>query len=104
MSPRALPGRRAKRRDANESEIIKALEKVGATVTCLDAPCDLLVSISPSHGFGLMEVKDGAKEPSRRTLTDSQKVFFLHHPNYPVAKVKSVSEALETLEYWRKRW
>jgi len=100
----SLPGRRAKRRDANESDIIKALEQVGATVTCLDTPCDLLVSISPSHGFGLMEVKDGDRPPSQRTLTASQERFFLHHPQYPVAKVESVEEALEALEYWRKRW
>ena len=66
--------RRAAKVDANQSEIVAALRKAGATVQPLHTVgqgCpDLLVG---HHGRNiLMEVKDGSKPPSGRSLTDDQ--------------------------------
>lgn len=61
--------RYAKRRDANEREIIDALEAAGCSVVQSDV-CDLLVGRAGVSY--LLEVKDGSKAPSRRKLTPSQ--------------------------------
>lgn len=73
----ALVPRRAPRRDANEPAIIAALEAIGASVTQLDAPGvpDLLVGWR-GRTF-CIEVKDGAKSPSRRKLTPDQRRWAL---------------------------
>jgi len=63
----------AKRRDANEPDVVKELEAIGCTVFRLDQPADLLVGF---RGLNLLvEVKDGSKPPSQRELTDAQAVF-----------------------------
>lgn len=70
--------RRAAKVDANQAEIVAALRKVGASVTpihMVGSGCpDLLV------GFGgrtlVLEVKDGAKPPSARKLTDDEVMWF----------------------------
>jgi hypothetical protein len=70
--------RRAAKVDANQSDIVSALRKVGASVTPIHAVgngCpDLLVGFrSKNYVF---EVKDGAKPPSARKLTDDEAVWF----------------------------
>ena len=65
---------RANKRDANEAEIVAALEKIGATVHTLDQPVDLVVGYQARNY--LFEVKDGNKPPSKRQKTDNQKRFF----------------------------
>lgn len=60
--------------DANQSAIVAALRKCGCTVTLLHKVgqgCpDLLVG---SRGINvLLEVKDGAKSPSKQSLTPAQ--------------------------------
>lgn len=62
------------KRDANEQEIIDALEKVGAQVTQLDDPADLLVDYR-LH-WHLLEVK--VNEKSKLTL--KQRNFHAAHP------------------------
>lgn len=78
-----------KRRDANEQEIVKALEAVGACVMRLHVPCDLLVSFRGR--LHLLEVKteDGQ-------LSASEQRF---HELWPgvVIIVRSVEEALEVV-------
>lgn len=69
--------RRAARTDANHAEIVAAFRKLGCSVLSLAAMgkgCpDLLVA---KHGQSLLvEVKDGAKPPSARTLTPDQEAF-----------------------------
>lgn len=49
--------RYAKKRDANEPEIIEALEKAGATVHRIDVPCDLVIGFRGRNYLG--EVKQG---------------------------------------------
>ncbi len=70
--------RRAARVDANQSEVVDALRKIGASVT-------------PTHQIGngfvdlvcgfrgknyLFELKDGTKPPSARKLTDDEAIWF----------------------------
>ncbi len=64
----------AKRRDANEPDIVAALEAVGAWVHRFDSPVDLLVDFRGA--IALVEVKDGRKSPADRPLTPAQVKFF----------------------------
>ena len=69
--------RRAAKRDDNEGEIVAALRKAGAVVRFItqgDGLPDLLVGFQGRTI--LMEVKDGAKVPSQRRLTDDEQKFF----------------------------
>jgi hypothetical protein len=64
--------------DANQAEIVAALRAVGATVQILaavgDGCPDLLVGFRGTNY--LLEVKDGAKPPSARRLTEAQTEWF----------------------------
>lgn len=70
--------RRAAKVDANQSDIVSALRKAGASVTPIHTVgngCpDLLVGFR-SRNY-LFEVKDGAKPPSARKLTDDEAIWF----------------------------
>lgn len=63
--------------DANQGEVVEALEAVGAVVKVLaqtgDGVTDLLVWFRGA--YYLLEVKDGSKPPSARKLTPAQVVF-----------------------------
>jgi len=93
-----MPGRRGRRTDTNHAEIVRVLRAVGFYVW--DASHvgggfpDLVVA---RHGvLRLVEVKDGRKPPSARTLTaDEQAVHaaFLRH-GVAVDVVASEAEAL----------
>lgn len=91
--------RRAAAVDANQSEIVAALRKIGATVQPLHAVgggCpDLLVGFGHAMNF-LFEVKDGSKPLSQRKLTPAQVDF---HANWrgQVCVVSSVDEAFHAL-------
>jgi hypothetical protein len=84
----------AKRRDANEADIMQALELCGAYVVRLDTPCDLLVGFRSR--WWLLEVKDGGKSASRRLLTRGQLGFRddCRTHGLPFAVVNDASEAL----------
>ena len=90
--------RRAAKIDSNQTEIIQALRDMGATVQSLAAVGggvpDLLVAYRSA--LFLMEVKDGAKPPSGRKLTQDQ-VKWIQGWNSPVYIVKSVEEAIGVL-------
>jgi hypothetical protein len=86
--------RRAARRDANEGDIIKAMRAEGAYVKQIndEGLFDLLVS---HRGETLLvEVKDGAKPPSARRLTDAEQKFHDEWPGSDLYIVNSVEEAL----------
>lgn len=71
------PPRYAARRDANDAEIVAALEGVGCLVQSISAEGvpDLLV-FSPHTGkVHLIEVKDGTQPASKRKLKPAQVVF-----------------------------
>jgi len=89
--------RRAGRRDANEQDIIKAMRAEGAYVKQIndEGLFDLLVS---HRGETLLiEVKDGAKPPSARRLTDAEAKFHNEWPGSDLYIVNSVEEAIALL-------
>ena len=91
--------RRANRIDDNQNDIVAALRKAGATVRIIsqgEGIPDLLVGFRGETM--LMEVKDGNKPPSARTLTDAEKKFFDEWEGGLCMVVKSVEDALEMLE------
>jgi hypothetical protein len=87
--------RRAAKIDASQPEIVKAIEKLGATVHSLaavGAGCpDLLIGF---RGRNLLwEIKDGSKSLSRRNLTPDQSAW---HANWrgSVVIVETVEQAV----------
>jgi len=91
--------RYANRVDENQGDIVKALRKAGATVRIItmgDGVPDLLVGY---QGYTLLlEVKDGKKPPSARSLTEAEQKFFNEWTGGMLAIVNSVEEALEILK------
>ena len=89
--------RRAGRRDANEQDIIKAMRAEGAYVKVIndEGLFDLLVSHRGETM--LIEVKDGAKPPSARRLTDAEQKFHDEWPGSDLYIVNSVEEAIALL-------
>lgn len=90
--------RYANRIDANQNDIVKSLRDFGATVRIVtqgDGIPDLLVGYK---GYTiLMEVKDGAKPPSARTLTPAEKKFFDEWRGGMLVIVNSVEDAIDVL-------
>jgi len=88
--------RTAARVDDNHQQITAALRQAGVLVLSLAAVgkgCpDLLCSLR-GH-LMLLEVKDGAKPPSRRKLTPEQEVF---HSLWPVSVVTDVASAFDAV-------
>jgi hypothetical protein len=84
--------------DVNQSDIVAALRKVGASVQPLHAVGagvpDLLIGFR--GGNLLIECKDGAKKPSDRKLTPAQ-VEWHEKWRGQVCVVSSVAEALDAL-------
>ena len=89
--------RRAARRDDNEQSIIEAMREAGAYVKVVndEGLFDLLVSYRGKTL--LLEVKDGAKPPSARRLTDAEAKFHNEWPGENLHIVNSVEEALALL-------
>lgn len=91
--------RRAAKVDANQPEIVKALEAVGACVQSLAAVGqgvpDLLVGIR-GETF-LIEIKDGAKVKSARQLTDAQIEWHAAWRGGRCVVASSVAEALAAI-------
>lgn len=87
--------RYARRTDDNQTRIVNALRAVGVDVIITSAigrgfP-DLLCIHPADDSIVLLEVKDGAKAPSRRKLTPAEVAFA---KRVPVRVVASVDEAL----------
>jgi hypothetical protein len=83
--------RQAAKTDRNQTEIVDALRRMGATVQSLAAvgkgTPDLLVGFE-GETF-LMEVKDGMKPPSARKLTPDQEVW---HGNWTGGRLDVVND------------
>jgi Holliday junction resolvase len=90
--------RRAAKIDANQTEIVKALRQVGASVQSLAATGkgvpDLLVGFRGKNL--LLEVKDGGKVKSERKLTPDQVEWHQGWRGH-VAVVESVEQAIKVL-------
>lgn len=78
--------------DANQLEIVKALEAIGCDVAEIGWPVDLLVGYRAMNF--LIEIKDPAKPPSERKLTSGQRDFFRMWRGQ-VRKVESVDDAIK---------
>lgn len=85
------PSRYRQRKDANQPDIVKALEAIGCDVIVMHSPADLLVGYRDRNW--LLEVKDPNKPPSGRKLTPAQVKF---HANWrgQKAKVHTPEEAI----------
>ena len=90
--------RRAARVDANQSDIIDALRKCGASVAVIKEPVDLVVGIG---GISiLVEVKDGKKPKSAQKYTEQQVEFFATWRGSK-ARVDSVEAAIRLIDVLR---
>ena len=99
--------RRAARVDDNQAEIVAAFRKLGCSVLDMSAlgggKPDLLVGCG---GLNIcVEVKDGAKSPSRRALRPLQRDF---RDNWTgglriVENLADVTETVSTLRLWHRR-
>jgi hypothetical protein len=91
--------RRAAKIDANQTQVVLALQAAGATVQSLAAVGqgvpDLLVGFQGKTL--LMEVKDGQKPPSARRLTEDQLKWHGAWRGGPLAVVDGVEAALRAL-------
>lgn len=87
--------RRVARVDDNHADVVSALRRAGCSVQSLASlgrgVPDLLVGVAGQNW--LFEVKDGAKSPSRRALTDDEAAW---HETWRgnVLTINSVDEAL----------
>ncbi len=90
---------RARRVDENQAEIVAALRRAGAVVTPLHAVgngvADLLVSFH--QRWFLLEVKDGAKSPSRQKLTPDEREW-IGRQKAPVHIVTNPVEAVGVVQ------
>lgn len=95
--------RYALRVDANQAQVVSALQAAGATVEIIGLPVDLLIGYVGKGGpsFAFFEVKDGNKSPSKRRKTEVQEKFFAKFPGYPVHLVDSAECALRHLKVLR---
>ena len=88
--------RYAARTDANKTQVVSALEAVGCTVCDLQRPVDLMVWSPFVWRIILIELKDGAKSPSRRRHTSAQARFIEEWPG-KVYTCKDIDEALQAV-------
>lgn len=91
--------RRAAKVDANQAHIVGALIRCGATVQSLAAVGKGVPDLLVGHRGRtlLMEVKDGAKVPSARKLTEDQAGWHAAWNGRPVVVVESAEQALAAL-------
>jgi hypothetical protein len=90
---------RAARTDANQTEVTKALRKIGCSVQLLHSVgrgCpDMLVGYKGNNY--LLEIKDGDKPESARKLTAEQTIWHYDWKGQ-VAVVNSAQEAIDTIK------
>lgn len=89
----------AAKRDDNEAAIVDALEHTGCLIQPLSAPGvpDLLVWSPFTRSLLLLEVKDGAKVPSARKLTDVQVAWHRTWSDAPIFVCETVEQALRAV-------
>jgi len=87
------PGFRAKKRDANESEIVAYLRKVGYFVVIMDDPFDLIVQCQCGRWIP-MEVKNPF---GKNKLTDNQVDDYakMHKPPHVVRSCDDARAAMQ---------
>lgn len=83
--------RRAARKDDNKDAIVSYLRACGCSVYDLRQPVDLLVG--KHRQTVLVEVKDGAKAPSRQRYTPAQEAFLASWKGGAVVTIRDVEGA-----------
>ena len=83
---------RAKQRDENEPEIVKALETEGYIVLRLDEPCDLLCQCECGRWMPI-EVKN----PNGKNRSTKQQVELNERLHHPIPIVRDADEAIGVL-------
>ncbi len=84
-----------KQRDKNEGEIIAAFKALGATVECIDTPCDLLMGFNGESFLIEVKTKNGKLTPNQVKFTKGWKgSYFI---------VRSADEAIELINKIRKQ-
>lgn len=84
---------RARRTDANHAAIMADLRKAGFRVhdtSALGGGFPDLVVFRPDCGLFLVEVKDGAKPPSRRRLTLAEAEFARDFPVITATRIEDI--------------
>ncbi len=94
-----MKSRYAARADENQPLIVDALRKAGCFVQPLHAVGQGVPDLLVGKGAVtyLIEVKDGAKPPSRRVLTPVQRAWHDAWRGRPVAIVETVEDALAVI-------
>ena len=94
--------RKRGRTDENQTEIVNVLRRAGAGVLITSMLGDGAVDIIAGYrGVNyMMEIKDGKKPPSQRTLTPDEARF---HEKWPgqICVVNSAEEALKAIGAWK---
>lgn len=93
--------RRAAKVDANHSEIVAALRKIGATVTSTAAVGKGFPDLAVGwRGMTLLlEIKDGSKPPSARKLTEDERDWHDMWRGHAEV-VNTVDEAIRAVTGW----
>lgn len=90
-----------RRTDANQAQVMKDLRKLGYYVEDLSqvggGVPDLLVG-TPCSKLVLVEVKDGTKPPSKRSLTPDQEQWHGLWHRFPVLVALSAGDAHEKIQ------
>ena len=86
---------RAKRVDANQGQIVSALEAVGASVLVIGYPVDLLIGIA--NKTMLMEVKNPNSRYGKQGANANQREFMKTWRGGPVALVDGPEAALKAI-------
>ena len=91
---------KARKVDANQSDIVKGLRAIGCSVAITSGAGDGFPDLVVGY-YGknfLIEIKDGAKPPSKRKLTPEQEQFHIDWRGQ-IAVVKTLDEAIELVLY-----
>lgn len=92
---------RAKRVDANQTEIVEALRRHGISVMIINGAVDIIAGGLAQVGSSyirqnvLMEIKDGSKSPSKRKLTKDEKAL---HDGWGGDRIQVVNNPFEALK------
>lgn len=96
--------RRAANKDGNHAEIVAALRDHGCKVVDLagvgNGVPDILVWVEGFRRWLLIEIKDGAKSPSRRALTPDQEKWHKEFTGCLVYIVTSPEEAIAAVQHF----
>ena len=93
--------RRDARTDANQADIVKAMEDMGASVWVIGWPVDLLVGAGGRTCPVEVKVLVGKREPKPKPYTKTQKDFLATWRGGPVGTITDVEGAINLVRAMR---